>query len=113
MGKLKAATILETIIAMLIIFIVFLAAGMILLNISKAGLNEKKIKASAAINTFLDHLKIEEIPSEVSEKSGNFLINAAIESYRDKPGVAQVNCRIYDAENKIIAEQKRIMFIKN
>lgn len=113
MVKLRAVTILETVIAMIIILIVFLSAGMIMLNISKTGLTEKKVKAAATISHYLDHLRIEKVPSEVSEKLGNFLINTTVENYMDKPGVVIVDCRIYDAENKIITEQKRIMRIQN
>jgi Tfp pilus assembly protein PilV len=113
MGKLKASTILETIIAMLIIFIVFLTAGMIFINVLKTGLSEKKIKASVVISNYLDQLKIENVPSEITDKSVDFIINTTIETYKDKIGVVLVNCQVYDFDNKIIAERKRVMLIKN
>ena len=113
MVKVKGATILETVIAMVIILIVFLVAGTIFLNISKSGLTEKRIRAYESLNNYYAQLKIEDIPHQGKEEINGFLINTAIENYKEKTGVALVHCWIYDSENKIIAEQKRIVPINN
>ena len=113
MVKVKAATILETVIAMVIILIVFLVAGTIFLNISKSGVTEKSIRAYESINNYYSQLKIEEIPYQDKEEINGFLINTDIENYNDKPGLALVHCWVYDTDNKIIAEQKRIIPINN
>ena len=112
MVKLKAATILETVIAMGIILIVFLVAGTIFLNISRSGLTEKRIRAYESLNNYYTQLKIEDIPQTRTEEINGFVINTEIENYKDKPGVALVHCRIYDTENNIIAEQKKVVPIK-
>jgi type II secretory pathway pseudopilin PulG len=112
MVKVKASTIIETVIAMMIILIVFLVAGTIFLNISKSGLTEKKIKAYESINNYYDQVKINDIPFQGKEEINGFLINMDIEAYGEKPGVVLVHCWISDNENKILAEQKRIVQIK-
>ena len=113
MVKVKAATILETVIAMVIILIVFVLAGTVFLNISKSGLTEKKIRAYESINNYFDQLKIAEIPLEGKEEINGFLINAEIQPYQDKTNVVEVHCWIFDTGNSIIAEQKRILPINN
>ncbi|MBS1509228.1 MAG: hypothetical protein JST86_00190 [Bacteroidetes bacterium] len=113
MVKVKAATILETVIAMVIILAVFLTAGTILLNLSKSGVSEKNIRAYEAINNYYKQIQIKDIPYEDKQEEDGFLINATIENYNEKPGVAVVHCWINDINNNIIAEEKRIVLINN
>lgn len=111
MVKVKATTILETVIAMTIILIVFLIAGTIFVNISKSGLTEKKIMASAIINNCFDELQVRETPYENTETINGFLIQTTAADYPGRAGVAEVHCRASDSEGGIIAEQKRLIVL--
>lgn len=113
MVKVKATTILETVIAMIIILIVFLIAGTIFLNISKTGLTEKKIKATETINIYIEQLKIGELPYESKEELNGFSLITEADDYPGRPGIAMVHCKALDIENRVIVEQKRLMLINN
>jgi len=112
MVKVKATTIIETVIAMGIILIVFLIAGTVFLNISKSGLTEKKVQASAILNNYVEELKIREVPYGNIETVDGFMVETEAEEYAGRAGVIMVHCTISDASD-IIAEQKSLMIINN
>lgn len=111
MAKLKGATIIETVIAMTIILTIFLVAGMIFLNLNKSGVSEKKMGAVEACDIYLDQVVVEKKPDQISEVINGYQLIADIDSVTGNPALAFVYCRVYDAEKKIIAEQKRFIRI--
>lgn len=113
MVKVKATTIMETVIAMTIILILFLIAGSVLINISKSGLTEKKIKASAILDQYYDGLKITEAPFQNTELVDHFVITTEATEYVNKSGVILVRCSVSNESGEIIAEQKRILTVKS
>lgn len=113
MAKVKATTILETVIAMVIILLVFVISTTVILNISKSGLTEKKIKANEEINIYVGQLKIEEPPFEIEEKINDFLLRIKVDRYLSNNAIVLVQCQALDVENKVIAEQKRLMLKNN
>lgn len=113
MVKVKATTILETVIAMTIILIVFLIAGTIFVNISKSGLTEKKVRATEELNNYFDELKISEIPYSNIETVDGFIIHTEANEYSAKAGVVIVYCFVSDTDEGVIAEQKRLMVLNN
>ncbi len=111
MVKVKATTIIETVIAMTIILIVFFIAGTVFVNISKSGLTEKKIRASAIINKYFDELQVSETPYENIETVNGFIIRTEAADYPGRVGIAEVHCRASDSEGGVVAEQKRLIVI--
>ena len=111
MVKVKATTILETVIAMTIILIVFLIAGTIFVNISKSGLTEKKIRASAVIDNYFDELQVHETPYQGIETMNGFIIQTEASDYPGRAGIAEVHCRATDSDGGIVAEQKRLIVL--
>ncbi len=111
MVKVKATTIIETVIAMTIILIVFFIAGTIFVNISKSGLTEKKIRAAAVINNCFDELQVSETPYENTETINGFIIQTTAADYSGRAGIAEVHCRASDSDGGVVAEQKRLIVI--
>lgn len=113
MVKVRATTIIETVVAMTIILIVFLIAGTVFLNISRSGLTEKKVRASAILNNYVEELRISEVPYENIESVDGFIIQTEAKEYAGRAGVVMVHCTVSDSGSGIIAEQKRLMIIND
>jgi type II secretory pathway pseudopilin PulG len=109
MVKLKATTIIETVIAMAIILIVFLVAGTIFLDVTRSSVSEKKIRASETVNSYLNNMRIEKIPDRLTDQANGLLIETEIQPFRENVNIALVHCRIYEQGKKVLAEQKRLM----
>lgn len=108
MGKLKAVTIIETVVAMLIIVIVFFTTTIFFLDIEKSGVHLKKLKATEIVNNYFTNIHFTEIPEQRKEPLNGFIVEVDIKNYASTDSLAQVQCRVYDSSNKLLAEQKRL-----
>jgi hypothetical protein len=111
--KLPASTILEVIIAMVIMVVVFGIAMMIYTNILRFSLSAKKIRAEAALQDIL--LQAEQsgiIPSEPI-RAGSFSITADSKPVDEEPDLISLHLTAYDDNQENVAEVQEIMINKH
>jgi len=107
--KIKGSTILEVIIAMVVIVVVFGIAMMIYSNVLRLSLSAKKLRAKAVLEDVL-------LKAAAGENQtltiGEFRIEQEIQSYNGNNNLLSVHLTAYDANQLKIAELRQVM-IKN
>jgi len=112
-GKVKASTILEVVVSMVIIILVFGIAMMIYSNVLRLSLSVKKIKAQAILQEIL--LK-EEQAKEHSTQSitvDDLRIEQEVKSYNEDSHLTEIHLTAYDTNNQKITELQKVMSNKN
>lgn len=112
MGKVKAATLLETIVAMGIILIVFIISGVLFIRNAKSGDTAVKMKALNEINTCMGECNPGELPVERTIYYPSFRILLQAERSTEFPNMAKIKCSAIDSKNTILVEAKRLKVIR-
>ncbi|HAF29361.1 MAG TPA: hypothetical protein DCG75_09980 [Bacteroidales bacterium] len=110
--KLKASTLIETIIAMLIVTIAFSLALMLMLSISKNSNNSLKTKAYFLANEVLVKTKSEKTYFDQDFDYGNILIKKTVAEYENNEELFQLNISAYDVRNYKLVEQNELIIIE-
>jgi len=105
----KASTILEVIISMIIIVFVFGIAMMIFTNVSRLSLSAKKIRAQAILQEAL--LKAEQSTGNMNQsfKVDDFSIEQDITPYNGESNLTAVHLTAYDQNRQKIAELQKVI----
>jgi Tfp pilus assembly protein PilE len=111
-NKLQASTILEVVIAMVIIMVVFGIAMMIFSNVMLESLSVKKIHAEAMLNETM--LQDEHTGGLTNQTFtiGNFRVDQEIKGYNDDKNLLEIDLTVYDANQQKITELKKIIISK-
>ncbi|RKR84467.1 hypothetical protein BDD43_4705 [Mucilaginibacter gracilis] len=109
-GRVRASSILEVIISMVVIVIVFSIAMAIFANVQRLSLSAKKIRAEAVLKEEL--IKIAEAPqlSKQSSTVDGLSIEEETTSYNNNDNLFQVNLTAYDANKEKVAELKEVIY---
>ncbi|MBB3971041.1 hypothetical protein [Mucilaginibacter phyllosphaerae] len=112
-GKLKSSSIMEVVIAMVLIIIVFGIAMSIFANVFRTSLSAKQLKAQA---TFQD-IFLTSGPGEVFEnrtfQSGDFTISQTVSPYGNTTDLISVQLEAFDQNNESMAVSRRIIFAEH
>jgi hypothetical protein len=107
--KIPAASLFETIVALMIIMIVFGIAMTIYVNVMRNSSSLSELKASQ---------KLEEIARDTKEKKSYFdekfedegtIIEKKVSKYQGKEELLLIDIQAFDKENKRLAERKEII----
>jgi hypothetical protein len=110
--KVDASSILEVLVAMIVILIVFSMAMIITDNVTRSSLSTKKIAAQAAVNDLL--IKDESVTKIETQtiKENDFNLEQEVEIYQNNQALLKVHVTAYDENKNKVFEQQRIL-IKN
>jgi Tfp pilus assembly protein PilV len=109
--RLRASSLLEVVISMVIIVEVFGLAMMIIVNITRGSLSAKKIQAQAVLKNVLTS---EERQSEPASKTSNVDSLAVVEEVKPySTGLVEVHLIAYDTNNEKVAELRKIVITEN
>lgn len=108
-AKVKAATLMEAMVAMVIVMICFGIASMIYVNVLNADRNSILISAHLTMATLAE--KTKESNTFLDEKivGERLAIQKAVEPYQAIPGLFLVKYTAADKEGKIVAEYKELV----
>jgi Tfp pilus assembly protein PilV len=108
-GTVKASTILEVIISMVIIVAVFGIAMMIFTNVSRLSLSAKKIRAQAILQETM--LKAEQTTGNANQSftADDFRIEEEITPYNGESNLTAVHLTAYDQNQQKIAELQKVI----
>ena len=110
--KIKASTLVEAIIAMLIVTIAFSLALMLMLNISKNSNNSLKIKAYILANDIMVKTKSEKLYFDQEFDYGNITIKKTVIEYENNEELFQLNVSAFDSRNHKLFEQNELLIIE-
>jgi Tfp pilus assembly protein PilE len=107
--RVRASTLVEVIIAMVVTVLVFGIAMMIFSNILRVSISAKKIKARAALQESL--LKAEQNIDKGSQvfSLGEFKIVQAAKPYSAELGLTEMHLSAYDENNQLTEELKKVV----
>ena len=110
--ELRAATLIESLIAMVIVMISFSAALMIYVNISKSDNNRQKLRAYLLLNEAAIETKANNAFYDEEIQSETMVIRKSVKSYN--PAYSGENPKIllleaYDKSGKKIADRKELV----
>jgi len=111
-GKVRASTLVETIVAMLIITIVFSMAFLIFLNISKNSNNAIKTKAYFLASDILVKTISEKQYFDSDYNFGNVIIKRIVTEYHKNDELFQLNITAFDFKNHKLFEQNKLIIIE-
>ncbi len=108
-GKVNASTILEVVIAMVIIIMVFGIAMMIYTNVLRLSLSAKKIKAQAILQEIV--LKSEQTKdfSTQSITIDDFRVEQEIKPYLNDTLLNEIHVTAYDGNQQKITELQKVI----
>ncbi len=108
-----ASTLVEAIIAMLIITIAFSMAMVLMLNISKNSNNSLKTKAYILANDIMVQTKSEKSYIDQEFNYGNIIVKKIVSEYENNEELFQLNISAYDSRNHKLFEQNELIIIEN
>jgi|SRR6185503_3945699 len=103
-GRVRASTILEVVISMVVIVIVFGIAMMIVTNVTRLSQSGKKLRAEALLKTAID--------SAGSTKTitlDEFRLEQEVKPYQQNNALLDVHLTAYDQNQQKVAELEKII----
>ncbi|QEC79321.1 hypothetical protein [Mucilaginibacter ginsenosidivorax] len=108
-GMLKAATIVEVVVALVIIVVVFGMAMMIFANVTQQAISTKKIRATAVLrNVLLKAEQSRQLPQEAFSQDG-FRVIPVVKPFESGTGLSEFYLTAYDENQQEIAKVSEIM----
>ncbi len=110
--KIQASTLVETIVAMLIITITFSMAFLIILNISKNSNNSLRTKAYFATSNVMVQTVSEKEYYDQDFTFGNITVKRIVSEYEKYDELFQINYSAYNSRNQKLFEQNELIIIE-
>jgi len=110
--KVRASTLVETIVAMLIITFVFSIGFLIIMNLSKNSNNSLKTKAYFLTNEILVSTKSKKQFFDQDFDFGNITIKRTVSEYQNNEELYQLNLKALDLNNHKLFEQNELLIIE-
>jgi len=109
---LKASTLLESLIAMIIIVVCFGVATMIYSNVLDSDKQRLQLKAILVLNQEAIETKIEKKFLESEKQIGDWTIRKTVEKYPQTENVYSISLSVIDRNGKVIATHNELMLIE-
>jgi len=109
----SASTIMEVVIAMVLIVVVFSIAMMIFANVTSSSLSVKKIRAQAVLHEALLNAEKKGDPTSLSLNIEDFRVEQEIKPYRQTNQLYEIHLTAYDANEQNITELEKVILISH
>jgi type II secretory pathway pseudopilin PulG len=109
----NASTILEVVIAMVLIVVVFSIAMMIFANVTSSSLSVKKIRAQAVLHEALLNAEKKGDSTSLSLNIEDFRIEQAIKPYHQTNQLYEIHLTAYDANQQKVTELEKVILISH
>lgn len=111
--EVKASTILEVVIAMVLIVIVFSIAMMIFANVTSSSLSVKKMRAQAILQEALLNAEKSTDPTSQSLNVEDFRIEQEVKPYNQMSQLYDIHLTAYDGNQQKITELEKVILISH
>jgi len=108
-GKVEAATILEVVVALVILVIISGIALTVFGNVVRSSISVKKIKAEAALQDLLVQTESESDYTRLSVTSGDLKLIREIKPFEPDPAVSVLQLSALDANGLEVATIKKLV----
>lgn len=104
--KVSGSTLMEVLVAMILLLIVFSVAMMIFANIARSSVNSQQILARAVAELELQRTKREKLFTPDQIPVDSLIIIRDVQFPAEQPGMVAISIRAADKQNKTLAEIK-------
>ena len=108
-AKVKASSILEVVISMVVIVVVFTIAMAIFANVGRLALTGKKLRAQGILNEVLLTVKQNPVVGTITSTVDGLKIGQETERYSNTDNLYQVNLTAFDENGDKVAELKEVI----
>jgi len=109
-SKIKAFTILESMVSIVIVMIVFSLSSLVVINVTSSGMNKKNQNAYMFVKAFRNEsVNQDRLFDETIELEG-LRIEKRLEAYKNSVALKILYVRAFEAD-KLLTESKEILFI--
>lgn len=112
MVKLKAGTLVESLIAMVIIVVSLGVTTMIYMNVVQSDKQVLQMKGLFMINNEMMRIKLANEYLDSQRTIGDYLINSEIKEYNESENLYQISLTVKDLTGKTIACQNELIIIE-
>ncbi|MBB3058139.1 hypothetical protein [Mucilaginibacter gotjawali] len=112
-AEVKASTILEVVIAMVLIVVVFSIAMMIFANVTSSSLSVKKIRAQAVLHEALLDAEKSISPTSQSLNVDDFRIEQEVKPYNQMSQLYDIHLTAYDGNQQKVTELEKVILISH
>lgn len=112
MVKLKAGTLVESLIAMVIIVVSLGVTTMIYMNVVQSDKQVLQMKGLFMINNEVKKIKLDKQYLDNERKVGDYLISSIIKEYNESENLYQISLTVKDLKGKTIASQNELIIIE-
>ncbi len=109
--KVRASSILEVIVSMIIIIVVFGIAMMIFTNIGRLSLSAKKLKAEAILQESLFRTEQAGSPTDQTTTIDDMTVRQVLIPFGNEPNLSVITLTAFDISHEQIAQLKKIILI--
>lgn len=107
--KCKASTLLESLVAMVLIMICFGIAMMIYVNVMSSDNNRQKLSAQLLLNQVALEGKQEKKYLDEKIEAGNMTIQKTVAPYKEADNLSLLTLTAFDKNGKMIAQHKELI----
>lgn len=108
--RVKASTILEVIVSMVVIVLVFGIAMMIFANVTRTSLSVKKTKALAILNHVMSIAEMNQQNITQTISVDDFRIEQEVKPYGENANLIDIHLTAYDQNQQKVAELEKILY---
>lgn len=109
--KLKAASLLETILALVITMLVFGIASMVYVNVLKSGITLSALTARQKLEVLAEETKRSKTFVSETVKEEGYTIEKSIEPYQGNTSLLKMELQVIDEQGKVLAEYKELLLL--
>ncbi len=110
--RIKASTLAETLVALVIITTVFGIALMLITNLYKNPADLSKRRAVSLIDQFSAESKISWNDKNTSQTESSLRIERKVEQYDNQPDLFLQNWRAYDETGRMVYEKNELVYVR-
>jgi hypothetical protein len=107
--KIKATTILETVIALVIITVVIGIATTIFVRVSSTSVSMQRLKAEGILTTYALKVNKEQLFFNAEEQVDQFRIKRDVSELNESTTLYRIHYYIYDQNNKLLGDWQQLV----
>lgn len=110
-GRVRASTVLEVVVSMVIIILVFGIAMMIYGNVTRMSLSGQKIRAQAVLTQVMRELPGAEPIEANNSVIAGFMVERSVKAYAENNKLLEVELKAYDDNHQLLATLNQLILV--
>src|SRR4030042_4832336 len=106
--KIKGSTLIEVLVAMVIIIICLGSATIMILNISKSGSTQLKLLAEQTAEKVIEQSKLDHEYLDESYETEGIIVEKRVKSYKNLDGLLELTVTVFRSDMKQLVQKKEL-----